>query len=595
MKRTVLSIGIDLKRLKPILDEVFPYDEIEVNYATTTIVFELLEQKPDLVIWDIDHFPHDGLWKTIYEKKIRTIIVTAAKEYDGQAEIGFVGPDFGAQELVLALRFLFPIKHIGIDISTTAVTVRGRSPIGLEAFSQVEMEGAVSLFGEPAFDLHVLPGLIVKAIKNLLDQGWRLAKDGFLVLSVRQHDLLVIYGKKGNLQMTAALSWMFSRDSRVGREFVEMLRQMGAENTVGYLEERFGLVKLCWLLGKLVDAGDLDEDLKQVHRVFLTGDWIVHELTGVARTSMSDAICNGLVNQQTRELAGLVFQKLGFNLEWFAPLIESDQVVGTVRKLPAGSLWCEVSQIFQGWKMGASLGDNHAGNNTLLERKSLDGKPLRIIAISAGTSGTVTCLDDSKESMPFGVGAFSFYQKRMWLTMVHHCGDRYQKFVEQYGHRKSYPELDKLALEAYQAGKGRMVYIPITSDGCNVFPAEWSVLDTIGLRIASMQFSIAFDLCSLVVQMIELLLERNQTIDTIVITGGLSRSRAFQLMIRDLLEEGAKAHGLTLKFLVAARQSKEDFQPACRGAMFGAMLLDSQSGYQSLGEIITDLCPMIEL
>jgi hypothetical protein len=57
-------------------------------------------------------------------------------------------------------------------------------------------------------------------------------------------------------------------------------------------------------------------------------DWIAQRLTGKDRLSSSDAISNGLLDQQTKKLAESTLRKGKLNPKWFPKVVQSGRNVG---------------------------------------------------------------------------------------------------------------------------------------------------------------------------------------------------------------------------------------------------------------------------
>ena len=149
-----------------------------------------------------------------------------------------------------------------------------------------------------------------------------------------------------------AISWQ----CHAATEEVAALQNLGVEKTVGKIEPRFVLPKLACVLNR-------QPELKErLGTVFTPGDWIAHRLTGQRSLSTSDALSNGLLEQQSRKRADKVMEKAGMDVAWFPEAAQSGTVVGTVQ--PAGDVaadaWQPLREMLAGWQFVAGLGDNHA-------------------------------------------------------------------------------------------------------------------------------------------------------------------------------------------------------------------------------------------
>lgn len=458
---------------------------------------------------------------------------------------------------------------LGFDLSTTALAAGVRSATGKEDFVSIQMRGAERWRGQPAFNLAELPGLLIDVLKKLEERGWAFSFPGALSFSVRQHDMVIISHRR----LMPALSWQCN----VASAEVAELQKLGAEKIVGKIEERFILPKLKWVLKQ-----EMKESLSffcLVDKVMTTGDYIAFMLTGRAALSTSDALSNGLLNQQTKELARDVLERAEFKLSWFPEVIQSGQVIGSVSQNEGilGS-WRPVIEILKGWQVVAGLGDNHAGG------VGCGLSDFETIVISAGSSGTVIrkCRPDLK--LRGRAACFEYYGDRLLLMMLADCAVWYDRFVGQFGEGKKLSELDELALRADLA-KIRRIFQEWDGKGWQeMYPENWGTL-TLAEKVASTQASIAVRLLLLVREMLEEAPGAPE-IKRFILTGGMSQSRFFQNIFAvglSILVEDAEV-------LVSNRQGLLANQSAALGAMINAMV--GVGKYPNLSSATAELCPL---
>jgi sugar (pentulose or hexulose) kinase len=415
------------------------------------------------------------------------------------------------------------------------------------------MRGATKWRGQPAFDLQQTPGMILSLLDELEHQGWGV--DGMtLSFAVRQHDM-VLLDKAGQLVMPA-LSWQCNAASKQ----VQQLRQAGAEQSVGRVEERFILPKLMWALSQ---SPALRRSLAQV---MTTGDWIAAMLTGKARLSTSDALSNGLLLQQNKRLAESVMKEAGLNPSWFPAVIQSGRVVGkvTTRAFDGGDAkWAALQERLAGSKVVSGLGDNHATGVGC----GLEEDDFQTIVISAGTSGTVNRVCPPRVPLAGNAACFEFYKNRLLLMMLADCCKWYDRFVARetprYADRLG--ELNELAAKADLGNVRRVLH----RAGKETYPPDWDKL-SLGERVASTQLSIMLELLLLVKNMLAETPGSETSVTRFVLTGGLSQSPFFQ----QVFHTGVQLLVPKAKVLISARKGPLRYQTAAYGALLNAMRPD---------------------
>jgi sugar (pentulose or hexulose) kinase len=451
--------------------------------------------------------------------------------------------------------------YLGLDISTTKTGVAARSTAGHEAYADVDNSNATLWKKQPAFDLSKQGALVAQALERLGEEGWTFDRPGALSLSVRQHDMALV-GDNDALLMPA-LSWQCN----AAKAEVKKLRQQRAEDVVGRIEERFIVAKLAWALAQ-------DKSLRRtLAKVMTTGDWVAWQLTGQCRLATSDALSNGLLAQKDKRLAGAVLEKAGHDAAWFPEVIQSGQVVGTVRRTaPAG--WSRAARLLAGWRVVAGLGDNHAtgaGTGGLVDQQT--------IVVSAGTSGTINRRISARVASPPHIARFEFYDDRLLLLMLADCGQWYQRFKQRYPADITDREFSLLAA----AADPQRILRVTTDAGKETYPAGWGAL-SLGEKAASTQFSILLEL---------LLLTRSMDRDVrgappirrFLLTGGLSQAP----LVQHVFEAGVRciSPGRDVEVQVSDRSGPLAFQTAAYGALINAMLPDHGG---NLAAVAGELC-----
>ena len=462
-------------------------------------------------------------------------------------------------------------KFIGIDLSTTAMSVGVRSEDGHEDFSAVAVRGSTQWHDQPAFLTKHLPALLVESLGELESQGWSFLDPGRLSWSVRQHDMVLL---DNHFQpLIPAISW----ECHVAVEQVRELQSLGIDSMVGPIEPRFILPKLLWVLQQQPDLRD------RVAWVATTGDFMAACLTGQLRLSASDALSNALLNQNTKQVARHEIERAGCDASWFPDVISSGCLVGHVGdEFPFSDTtlandWSSVRQRLSGWSVGAGLGDNHAGAVGC----GLSGKTT--VVISAGSSGTVVRLAFPNDKLAGNAACFEYYDDRLLLMMLADCAIWYNRFLQQSGKPTDHEKNNQAALAADASCLVRVTQE--TRDGRTeeVYPENWSDLDW-GEQLASTQFSIAVELLLRVRNMLNEVASSAGIVHNFVLTGGLCQSPMF----RHVLASGLQILSPGAKVEISDRNDKLAFQTATYGALINAM---AAGQYENLPDTIDKLCP----
>lgn len=451
---------------------------------------------------------------------------------------------------------------LAIDITTTELALAARSEGGDEDFVRTEMRERREWRGDaryPGFDLAPLPDMIADLLEALTARGWSFTRmngdPGFVSVACRQHDLVLLDASARPL--APAITWQCNAAEEETRE----LRAAGVESVVGPLAPRFVLPKLRHML-------KVEPSLRGVLRhVMLTGDWVAYSLTGIASLAKSDALSNGLLEQETRQLAVGAIHAAGFDLAWFPQAVSTGAIVGTVQTSGGGNdAWQRVKSLLAGWRFAAGLGDNHA---SAVGCGMTDD--YRRLVVSAGTSGTINlaCPKDIRLPADGASMRFEFYDQGVFLLrMLADCGAWYSRFFQTYAgaFANQLEQLNALTLDVALADIRRVLHDD--SRHFETFPPGWEH-SSLGLRTACTQFSIAVELLSRVAGMAdEVKRSGSWTVDTYVLTGGLSQSRLFQQFFRAGL--AVIAPGSQVK--VSGRTGPLRFKTSAYGALVNAEL-----------------------
>ena len=408
-------------------------------------------------------------------------------------------------------------RFLGLVCSTTECGLAAASADGTEGYVSLPMAGAVEWHGSPAFDLQALPGMVLELLTHLRDDGWDLSEPGHLSQAWRQHDLALV-GRDGE-PLIPALSWQCNL---AGAETDALNGMPAFRDAVGAVEARFIAAKLPWALQQ---EPRLRDDLRSA---MTSGDWLAGRLTGGRyRLSSSDALSNGLLDQQTKRLATAPLREasrlIGDNLrpEWFPPVIPSSGVIGAVEPSRAPA-WRELTEQLRGWQVAALLGDNHAS------AAGCGANEYDTIVLSLGTSGSVN-LPAPHASRPSGEAlGFEYWDDRLFLLMLAQCGAWYEVFRADAAPGMDY---DKLNGQALACDPERIVRVPEPDPDRRGWP-QLAGLD-LPVQTASTQCSISLEMLDRVRAMLPSAAVR---IRTFVLTGGLSRAP----LIRDVLHTGLR-------------------------------------------------------
>lgn len=461
-------------------------------------------------------------------------------------------------------------RWLGIDITTTemALAVSDGSEDG---FASLKMRGATLWRDDPkcpAFQLSEVPGMLSDLLDQLAD--WDFQTPGSLSVACRQHDMVVL--DAAGEPLLPALSWQCNAAEK---EVAELNRQDSVTDSVGRVEERFILPKLMYVLRTEPELRD------RVHQVMTTGDWVLGMLTGSFGLSTSDALSNGLLDQQTRTLPTAVLQAADLRPEWFPTVIQSGHSVGRV--VPSQhAAWSPVSSRLAEWQAVAGLGDNHASALGCGMQND------RTMVISAGTSGTVNlaCPATSQLTAVENPAArFEFYREQsLLLRMLPFCGDWYNRFLATYcpDIASDHEQLNNLALSVEPEHVQR---VPCGNQG-EEYPAGWDEVPQ-AAQVASVQYSIAAELLLHVRELLRELPTARESLERYVLTGGLSQSPFFQQVFSagiSVLDPGKSVH-------VSGRTGPLRYKTSASGALCNARMPEWDHDLRNMPQELFPLAP----
>ena len=315
-------------------------------------------------------------------------------------------------------------RYLGLVFSTTECGAAAAAEDGAEAYVSLPMRGAVGWHGCPAFELGAVPEMVLALLDELAAAGWDLSAPGWLSQAWRQHDLALI--DADGQPLLPALSWQCNGAQA---ESALLNGLPGFRSAVGAVEARFIAAKLPWALAR-------EPRLRgRLAAVMTSGDWFAGRLTGNRfRLSSSDALSNGLLDQQTKQLATVPLRqandRLGDRLQpaWFPPVVASNGAVGTI-EAAAAAPWRPLGERLRGWRVAALLGDNHAS------AAGCGAAEYDTMVLSLGTSGTVNLPAPSSAQPSGDILAFEYWDDRLFLLMLAQCGAWYERFRAELNRR----------------------------------------------------------------------------------------------------------------------------------------------------------------
>jgi hypothetical protein len=193
------------------------------------------------------------------------------------------------------------------------------------------------------------------------------------------------------------------------------------------------------------------------------------------------------------------------------------------------------------------------------------------LVVSGGTSGTINLACPKSAKLPEGGGSlrFEFYgDSLLLLLMLADCGAWYNRFLDRFAPelKQTMNELNMLALSSDLTALRRVLH----DDAGHVeeFPPSWTHC-TLGIKVADTQLSIALELLLRVKRMLaEVRAAGVSSVDTYVLTGGLSQSPFFQC----LFFAGVKLLDPDASVKVSGRTGPLRYKTSAYGALINAEL-----------------------
>lgn len=311
------------------------------------------------------------------------------------------------------------------------------------------------------------------------------------------------------------------------------------------------------------------ENYKKMKKFVMPKDYVRLQLTGEIATDASEASGTGLYDVKNRKWATGLIEKLGFSMDLFPKVYESDEITGYITKeaeaatgLPAGI------PVYGG------------GGDAVIQNAGMGIVREGTLGVVMGTSGVVATSMNS-----FGVntgGKLQFFcnnaaSKWMAFGCQLSCAGSMEWFKNAFYTESSEPfvEINKGA-EASPIGAGGVVFLPyLTGERCpypdpdarGVFYGM-SLLTKKGDLARAVMEGVAFGLR----QMYDLIRETNPTLqfNDIILSGGGAKSALWKQIVADIFD-------LPVKILAGAAEG---------GAYGGAIVAGVGEGiWKSLGDV----------
>ncbi len=322
------------------------------------------------------------------------------------------------------------VNKLVFENGTSSFNVLGLTTGGEEVFATVPMTKMVEWNGLVGYKPWDIPGMMLALISKIEKQGYQLAKKGKISIITRQHDILPVDERLNPL--TPITSWQNNNTN----DQSQALDIPDITSVVGPIAPRLGLAKIERMRA-------LDPTLaEKVSWWTVSGDWIAMQLTGERFTSISDALGNLFVNQDSRELAVDIFEKVGLNPDCFAPLLENGEIFGTVKQ-SGSEIWpfYDLARKLLSWEILATKGDNPAAALIIADTETM--------VLSGGSSGPASRLINWPAKLAGKAACFDGHSgMRMPLTMLDWCALRYNAFIAR-TYRTNKPDLSAIDVAAF--------------------------------------------------------------------------------------------------------------------------------------------------
>ncbi|MGE7880214.1 xylulokinase [Peribacillus muralis] len=294
------------------------------------------------------------------------------------------------------------------------------------------------------------PSLWWESVISCLHRLWKNGVDPAAIRAIgttgQMHSLVILDERKHPIR--PAILW---NDGRTLKECSEMEEIVGSDHlfnkTRNPVLPGFTAPKLLWL------KKNEPEHYSQIKKVLMPKDYIVYELTGEFSADVTDASGTCLLNVPDREWAWDVIDKLGFSRDWFPPVSESQEVVGSLSETAA-----QITGLPIGIPVIAGAGDNAAaalGNGIITEGTG---------SISIGTSGTVFIplkeLPDLARDQASTLHLFCHCLPGMWHAMgTTLSAGMSLRWLRDAFEKQNYDDLLE-GVDQVEAGAGGLLFLP---------------------------------------------------------------------------------------------------------------------------------------
>lgn len=271
-------------------------------------------------------------------------------------------------------------------------------------------------------------------------------------ISGQMHSSVFLNEKGGVIRK--AILW---NDQRTEQECKDVLTQIGEEKfrslTMNTLFPGFTLPKIIWL------KNNEPEHYNRIATVFMPKDYINYKLTGKRATEVTDASGTGVFDVYHRQWNQIIMDKLGLNPEWFPPVFESTDIIGSLQSSVA-----KATGLKEGTPVVAGAADNAAaavGNGVFDEGNGL---------ISVGTSGVVLMPIKNKPEKEFllktnpSLHIFCHALPNTWYAMgvTLTAGESLKWFRQAFEVKEDFGQMLE-QVENVEAGSNGLIFTPYLS------------------------------------------------------------------------------------------------------------------------------------
>ena len=329
--------------------------------------------------------------------------------------------------------------YIGIDVGTQglkAVVINHEGRVLMTTFSEYPTSSPQSGWTEQD------PGDWDKALKRALEQiaAEHLSVTYKGVGVTGQMHTTVVCDDNGN-PLYPAILWS---DQRTASYSKQLERKYGLDQLLEITGNQplsnFSLLRLLWIRDHEPDC------YRQIRHVAVAKDWVRFLLTGDWATDVTDASGTYLLDVKNRRWASDFMASLDIPATWWGQVVESSQIVGTMRYGPAE---------FHGLPVVAGAGDQEA---------SAVGTGIAAgdLGISLGTSGVLFRPLDRYQLPPHpSIHAFCHAESDTWhwMSVTQSAALSLRWLRDSFFPEKSYAEMDTESLRV-KAGADGLTFLP---------------------------------------------------------------------------------------------------------------------------------------